>query len=410
MVGHAVHEKKSGPLLLLYISFFSFVAISLPVGLLNIAWTYMQDTFEVSIESLGVLLTFATVGNLIATFSSGQLVAWLRIGPFLLLGAVIATLGSLGYVLMPTWPLLLAAAFITYFGVGMIDAGMNTFVSARFSAGPLNWMHAFFGLGLTLAPFFVTFIIVNLEASWRWSYLAAVTAFALLSLMIVFTLPRWRIGSSAADDSTSQGAARPDAPLLRTLRLPIVMLSVLFFFIYGGVEIGTGQLANTLLLDGRGVDQATAGFWVGIYWGSFTVGRMIAGTVISRFSLRSVMRWSIAGTLLGAVLLWANPVMIVGFLGLGLMGFAQAPIFAIQVGETPRRVGLSHVANSIGLQIGFTGLGGALLPGFIGLVTPTLGVEFISFFTMLACVLLLIMHEVILRYEARMMVVPASGD
>ena len=56
-----------------------------------------------------------------------------------------------------------------------------------------------------------------------------------------------------------------------------------FFFVYGGVELGTGQLANTLLIESRGTcRKVTASSWVSVYWASFTVGRITMGLLALR--------------------------------------------------------------------------------------------------------------------------------
>jgi fucose permease len=72
------------------------------------------------------------------------------------------------------------------------------------------------------------------------------------------------------------------------------------------------------------------------------------------------------GALLGAGLLWWNPGDTISLLGVVIVGFAVAPIFPGLVSGTRDRVGAHHAANTIGMQIGAAGLGGALLPGLAG--------------------------------------------
>lgn len=394
-------KRNLHPFTLLGIAFVAFIAIGLPPGLLNIAWTYMHNTFGVSFESLGILLTVATIGRLVSAFTSGRLSASTGLGVYMAIGSLCEALGALGFILVPSWEALLLAAMVASFGSGMIDAGLNTFVSTRYSAGPLNWLHAFFGVGLTIGPILVTFVVVQLGESWRWSYAPHMILQVGLAATFFLTRRHWKLTESTSTQAQIAPAA-PAATILSTLKIPLVLMGLVLFFVYGGVEYGAGQLTNTLFMDSRGVPQETAGFWIGFYWASFTIGRMITGSVVKYLTSKRMMRLSMVGSVIGAAMLWLNFTNLFGFIGLALLGFAQAPMFATLISETPRRVGLSHTANAIGFQIGVAGLGSALLPGLAGVMIGGLGLEFIGFFILLLSVILLLLHELILLRESPM--------
>jgi len=396
MTAIAKPKKRGAPLLLL-ISFYSFFTLGITPGLLNIAWTYIQETFNVSLDMLGVLLTAAVVGRLTTAFASGRVIGRFGLPSALVASSLLIITGALGYMLAPTWELLLLSAVIASLGSGLIDAGMNTYASSHFSTGQLNWLHSFFGLGLTIGPIIITFIVVNLGQSWRLGYGVLAAIALLLLIAILATFPRWRVQPPRDDDDSSP----TDASMLATLRVPAVLLGMLLFFIYAGVEVGAGQLSNTLFLESWNVNQETAAFWISFYWGSFTIGRMIVGTFADRVSNVFLMRMCMAGAVVGASLLWLRPSDLLGFMGLALLGFSLAPMFAVLISETPRRVGRAHTANAVGFQIGFAGLGAGLLPGLAGVLATQLGLEFIGLFIVINTVLTLLLHEFLLLRDRR---------
>ncbi|NDJ60015.1 MAG: MFS transporter, partial [Chloroflexi bacterium] len=255
--------RTTGPLGLLLIGFFAFITIGFAIGLLNIAWTYMYPEFGVQLADLGVLLFFATAGRLLVAFLSGRLIGGLGLGLVLLLGSVIAGVGLFGIVIVQTWPPLLIAMFVVSLGIGLIDAGLNTFVSANYTTSQLNWLHASFGVGMTFAPAVVTLFVVTAQDSWRWSYLVALIVAVVLMVLFALTLRRWRLASS--DDATAPGSSGARvAPLHESLRLPLVWMGIVVVFVYGSAEIGAGRLTNTLFVEGRGIDQETASFWISL--------------------------------------------------------------------------------------------------------------------------------------------------
>ncbi len=81
------------------------------------------------------------------------------------------------------------------------------------------------------------------------------------------------------------------------------------------------------------------------------------------------------------MLLWWNPAPLVNLLAVGLIGFALAPIFPGLVSGTSARVGPRHAANTIGMQIGGAGLGGAaLIPALAGVLAQQTSLEAIPVF------------------------------
>ncbi len=387
--------EKTLPILIAYLI---FIAIGLATGLLNIAWTFIQPTFGVSLDSLGTLLSAAMLGGLIAAFLCGTLINRFSIASVLLSGLAIAGVGLLGYAIAPIWIALLLAAFIASIGKGTIDAGTNIFVASNYSASQMNWLHACWGIGLTFAPALVTFLVLDLEAGWQFGYVIMSGVILLLGLSVLLTLPLWKIKKPKRGKSK---AVDEKAPLQKTLRRPIVWISLLYFFLYGGIEIGAGQLVNTLFVEARGIPQETSSAWVSAYWGSFTFGRMLMGLLALRMGDRALLNISFGLTVLGAFLLFANVADGSSFVGLLALGFGLAAQFPILILQTPGRVGAEHASNAIGFQVGCAGLGGATLSGVAGVFAENIAIELISAFIFLSALLSLLIYQLMIKWEKR---------
>ncbi|MCY4073225.1 MAG: MFS transporter [Chloroflexi bacterium] len=387
--------EKSLPILIAYLI---FIAIGLATGLLNIAWTFIQPTFAVSLDSLGTLLSAAMLGGLIAAFFCGSLINRFTIASVLLGGLVIAGLGMLGYAIAPIWIALLLAAFVASIGKGTIDAGMNIFVASNYGVSQMNWLHACWGIGLTFAPGLVTFLVLDLEAGWQLGYVIMGGVILLLGLSVLITLPLWKLKKTKRSRSKEVDSK---APLRETLGRPIVWISLLYFFLYGGIEIGTGQLANTLFVEARGIPQETSSAWVSAYWGSFTIGRMLMGLLALRLGDRTLLNISFALTVVGALLLFANVAEFSSLIGLLALGFGLAAQFPILILQTPRRVGAEHASNAIGFQVGCAGLGGAALSGVAGVFAENFAIELISAFIFLGALLSLVIYQLMVWWEKR---------
>lgn len=320
------------PPYLIFIAYAVFIAIGMVSGLLNIAWTYIQESFGVTLDYLGILLTVGILGGLVAAFMSGAIIGRFGLRRMLLAGTLLAALGYAGIGLSPVWLILLAFAFIASLGKGALDAGMNNFVSANYGTSQMNWLHACWGIGLTFAPALVTFIVVQYGQSWRLSYILMTGALLLLSGAILLTYGMWHMGTreskrKVATSSTHEQTtpAEAEVSISDTLRQPAVLLSILLFFVYGGIEIGTGQLANTLLVQSRGIAQEVSGAWVSFYWGSFTIGRMLVGFLSLRMGDKPLIFLSLGIAFVGTFLLMIHAHETLSFIGLLMIGFGLAP-------------------------------------------------------------------------------------
>lgn len=382
---------------LLFLSYAGFIAIAIPASALNVAWLYIQDDFGLTLSTLGVLLTTSAVGRLLISFYNGAIISRLGIGLFLLLGNIAAVIGLVGFVLAPSWGVLVAAGVISSFGNSVIINGVNTFVAANYSSSRMNWLHASFGLGLTIGPFIVTTAVIDMGLSWQQSYAIMLVGPVVMTLLLFITRHEWNIRTSAGSDSNPKKEA--SGGMRATLQRPVVWLGLAVFFFATGNEISAGQLTNSLFVEGRGFDAKTVGTWISLYWLTFTIGRVFTGVIIDRVNHDLLLRVNMLGTIIGAILIWTNFGELWSFAGLALMGFSMAPVAPTLLSDIPKRVGIGQTPNTIGLQNVGSGLGIALPPTLAGILAETLGLEIIGLFLVVSAILTFVLHEFLLLNE-----------
>ncbi|MBZ0300588.1 MAG: MFS transporter [Anaerolineae bacterium] len=369
------------------VAFLTFAGLGLSAGLLGVAWPYMQSEFNLALDAVNMLLLVQALTYTLASFIIGRLMARFGSGPSLVGGGVILTLCLFAISLSSTWLMVVVFGLIAGFGSGVIDAGLNMYVTTYNSARDMNWLHASFGVGITIGPLIMTYCALNLK--WQIGY--AITGGVLLVILALLVLTRylWRNeGFQSAENTPVRRAS-----FSQSLRLPVLWFSMITFLAYVSLEIGIGQWAYTLLTQSRGIAPDVAGTWVSIYWGVFTGGRIFFGFIANRFDPTRLLRWCLLATLVGALLLAWNPLPIIGSIGLIIVGFAEAPIFAMLMTTTPQRVGLEHAENGVSLQMVCVGLGSAVLPGLIGTIGKTFGLETMTTTFAVMAVVALVFHE-----------------
>ena len=388
-------SKVSVPL---WTAYLGFVAVGLSNNVLGAAWLVLRPAFGQSLGAVGVLIAVLMLGGLVASLSSGPVLARLRTPSYCALGSSLALLGLLGY-LAGSWPLLVAATLVLGLGAGMLNAGLNTFVAAHYPASRMNWLHAFYGLGSSLGPFVFTLWALSFGLPWRWVYGGIAGVYLVL---IVLTLryrqlwPPLRFKSDVVDNTAK-------ASLRATLSLGVVWLGMALFFVHTGISVSSGQLSSSLLNLGRGVPAEVAGNAAALYWACITAGRLLMGAVVDRIGSSRLLRFCTAGTVLGAAMLWLAPLPLVSFFGVAVMGLTLAPVYPTSVSRTPGLVGPSLSAHAIGIQVAAGSLGSAALPGVLSGVADWGGAALIAPGLVVLALLQFTAHEALVRYRDRKM-------
>jgi fucose permease len=362
------------------LSFIAFISLGLPDGLLGVAWPSMRASFSQPIDALGILLVTTTVGYIFSSFFSGEAMKFFGVGRLLALSCAATGIALIGFTLARYWLFIPAFGIFSGLGAGAIDAGLNTYIAEHNDERLMQWLHASFGIGVTLGPLIMT-AGLNIFFSWRVGYLAVGILQIMLALGFLFTTHIWETVVPGQNTDTSP---KPVGTTLgKTLRTPGAWLSLLLFFLYTGVEMSLGHWSYTLLTESRGVPSGIAGVITGSFWAMFTLGRFSAGLYSRRFRSPVIVNASIIIAGLGAVLLLLDAGIAANLGAIIVLGLAIAPIFPGLVSSTRHRVGQLHAVNTIGMQISAAGLGGACLPAIAGMLARRYGIETIPLFLLI---------------------------
>ncbi len=376
-----IAAQTRNPMTLLILAYAAFVALGLPAGLLGVAWPTLRSEFSLPLDAIGLMFISNTAGYLLSATFIARLIGRFGIGPLLVFSCLASAVSLMGTPLAPAWLLIIVLSALGGFGSGVMDAGLNTYLAAEYNEGQMQWLHASFGVGATLSPIIVT-ISLSQTASWRSGYLFVGAVMALMAIAFAFTQSAWKRPKTkpvdpAHGEVAAHGLMDYRTPLRETLLRPATWIGITMFVLYCGAEFTLGSWTYTLFTEGRGISPELAGLWAGGFWGTFTLGRIMAGLFAHRLSLNTLMLGAMAVGLVGAALFWWNPHPWVSVAGVFITGFAIAPIFASLISSTSQRVGARHAANTIGIQVASAVLGGAVVPALTGYLAQRISLEIV---------------------------------
>jgi fucose permease len=360
---------------LLGLAYLGFISLGLPDALLGVGWPSMRETFDVSIEAVGLILTVGVTGYLMSSVSTGFALARLGVGRLLAGSTALVAVGLAAYASAPVFALALVGSVLVGLGSGAIDAGLNVYAAENFGARHMNWLHASFGFGATLGPLVMTSVL-GAGLGWRWGYGLTAAVQSVLAVAFAVTARSWRTPGDALQEEATREASRGNAA--RTLRLPTVWMGAVTFALYTGTEVAVALWTFTLLTEGRDLSTGAAGTCVAAYWGALFVGRVVYGVIADRLPGRQGLAACLAGMSAGALVAVLPAPAWVTVFGVMMIGLFAAPVFPLLTLTTAERVGADHAGPAVGMQIGAASLGAVVFPGLLGLLVGRVGTGVIA--------------------------------
>jgi len=381
-------EAKANHTTATTISYYTaFVGLGLVGASLGPTLPGLAANTQTQLSAVSILFTARALGYMLGAMLAGWLYDRRPGHPFIAL-AILAMALLMGLV---PWIGLLWALIGILLLIGVaeatMDVGINTLIVwlHRPNVGPvMNALHFFFGVGAFVAPLIVAQVIL-FSGGIRWAY----WIFALLLVPIAFWIGRL---------PSPRGTAETDKNSAGKVDYLLTGLTVLFLFVYVGVELSVSGWIYSYAVAQTGFTAAQAAYLNSGFWGAFTLGRLLAIPLTARVR----PRYMLLGELLlaifcvGLMLLWPTSALVL-WIGVCGTGLAIASIFPVTLTWAGRHMQITGQITSwffIGASIG-----AMFFPWFIGQFFEHTG-PLITMVTIMSCLLLDLVVFVILMLYA----------
>jgi FHS family Na+ dependent glucose MFS transporter 1 len=341
----------------------SFIALGLALSALGPMLPFMADNLGVTIGKISFILTVSNLGYLVGSAGGGRLYDRFKGHHLMSLALILMVIGAVLAPLVRNFYLLLLVFLVFGFGNGLLDIGGNVNLLWVFQSrvGPyMNALHFFFGVGAFLAPIILTNVMRLSGGAITWPFWVLAILF-LPGLLGLNALPSPENPEKGEAEETAQ---KPDTKL--------IVLMMLLFFLYVGVEAGFGNWIFTYATRLDIASDTVASYMNSAYWGALTLGRLVAVPLSRKIKPGTMLIGNYALTILFLVLLlvWpVSPTMIwIGSAGLGLALAAVFPTL-LALGETRMKV----TGAVTGLFFLGSSLGGTVFPTLLGQIFEYIG-------------------------------------
>jgi len=376
--------------LLLAIIYIAFISLGLPDSLLGAAWPIMQGQLNVPLSYAGLVSMIISASTIVSTLFSDRAIRRLGTGLITALSVGLTAAALLGFSFATDFWMLCLLAIPYGLGAGAVDAALNNYVAVHYSSRQMSWLHAFWGVGVTISPYIMSFCLTR-GLGWEMGYRSVSVIQMVLTAGLFLTLPLWK--NTAANESQPEAAPKALSipQILKIKGAPGILIA---FFCYCALESTAGLWASSYLVGFRNVDTETAARFAALFYLGITVGRILSGFIADKLGDRIMIRIGLLAMTAGIVLV-ALPVKteLPALLGLVVIGLGGAPVYPCIIHSTPVNFGEENSQSMVGIQMSCAYTGSLLMPPLFGLIAQHIHIGLYPLFMGFFVILTLIMTE-----------------
>ena len=341
---------------ILVVIYVVFISLGLPDSLFGAAWpvVHLDLAVEQSYASLYSIITgVCTCG---AGIVAGKVIRKFGTPNVTFFSTLLTAVGLMGISVAPNIWVMMFFTIIMGYGAGAIDTALNNYISLHYEARHMSWLHACWGIGVTVSPIIMSFFLTE-DSNWRNGYRVVALMQLSIALFVSLFLKKWKKQDTKA--VIDEGEKAPDKSLFEILKFKGIKTSILSLGLYCSMEFLLGTWGATYLVNTYGETPDIAARWISLYFGGIMVGRIISGFISIKVNDKNMIRGGIAVALLGIIIL-ALPLGKLSAIGLLLIGVGFGPIFPSVLHSVPDRFGADYSADITGYH-----MAGAYALGFL---------------------------------------------
>lgn len=357
--------------LLLAVIYISFISLGLPDSLLGSAWPVMKDALGAPISYAGIISMIIACGTIVSSLFTGKVVYRFGTGKVTAFSVALTAGALFGFAFSDSFLALCLFSIPYGFGAGAVDAALNNYVATHCSSRQMSWLHAFWGVGVSISPNIMSFCLTR-GLGWQMGYMSVALLQSLLVLLLVLSLPLWK-GEKMEKSERSESSPSIKAAL-KIKGVPFILLA---FFAFCSLETTAGLWASSYMVERLGLSvERAAGFASLFYIGEMS-GRFINGFIADKFGDKTMVR---AGGILMALscvaLLIPFPSHSPSLIALLTLGLGAAPIYPCLIHLTPKNFGKDHSQTVISVEMACAYFGTSFMPPLFGLIAEhiTIGI------------------------------------
>ena len=191
---------------LLVVIYVAFIGLGVPDSLIGSAWPAVHTEFNISVEAVSALTFIISGCTVLSSMFSAKILNKIGTAKVTAFSTAMTALALAGFSFAPSFWFMIPLAVVLGLGAGAIDSGLNNYVALHFKASHMNFLHCFYGVGVSLSPYLMSWALS--DAGWRSGYRYAFYVQAAITVLLIVSIPLWKKSSSDGQTESENSFAK----------------------------------------------------------------------------------------------------------------------------------------------------------------------------------------------------------
>ena len=138
--------------LLLIIIYIAFIGLGVPDSLIGSAWPAIHSDLNIPVEAVSIITFLISGCTVLSSMFSARILNKIGTAKVTAFSTAMTAVALLGFSFIPSFLFMVPLAIVLGLGAGAIDSGLNNYVALNFKASHMNFLHCFYGVGVSLSP------------------------------------------------------------------------------------------------------------------------------------------------------------------------------------------------------------------------------------------------------------------
>lgn len=355
---------------LLIVIYIAFIGLGVPDSLIGSAWPAIHTQLNIPVEAVSAITFLISGCTVLSSMFSAKILNKLGTAKVTAFSTAMTAAALLGFSFTSSFLFMIPLAIVLGLGAGAIDSGLNNYVALHCKASHMNFLHCFYGVGVSLSPYLMSQALNNI--GWRGGYRYAFYVQLGITILLILSVPLWKKTSVAQEQEEEKSV---NLTLLQMAKMSEVRLVWIIMLATNAIEYACGVWGSTYLVEEKGFEPQYGAIALTIYYIGMSTGRFVSGLLADKIST-----WKRIG--IGTVILAPAVVIMllplhgaVSVAGLFLIGLGNGSIYPNMIHLTPHNFGKEASQSVMGSQIAFAYIGVMLAPPTVSLVSGLFGIK-----------------------------------
>ena len=356
--------------LLLVVIYIAFIGLGIPDSLFGTAWPAIYREFQLPISFASFVTVIISSGTIVSSMVSARVIGCFGTEKVSVVSTAMTAAALLGFSYSGNLLMLCMFAIPLGLGAGAIDTALNNYVAVHYSATHMSFLHCFYGVGVCVSPYILS-LVINGEHGWRGGYRIAFWMQLGIVLILLFTLPIWKIAHNK--DNRAEKQERKVLTIKEIVKIPGVKIMWGLFIASCAIECTCGGWGSTFLVEYRHMVPGQAARMVMFFYIGMALGRFCSGILATRLNSWQIIK--IGQCVLGvAIMILLLPVpTYISAVGLFMIGLGNGPLFPNFNYLTPQNFGEDVSQSVMGTQMAASYVGIMAAPAVCGVLGQYVG-------------------------------------